>query len=36
MLNHPSWGPEPSEDDLNITKNLVESGKILDTEVIDM
>jgi DNA repair protein RadC len=34
--NHPSGDPEPSEDDLKITKNLVESGKIVGTEVIDM
>lgn len=33
--NHPSGDPEPSEDDLIITKKLVESGKILGIEVID-
>ena len=33
--NHPSGDPEPSEDDLEITKRLVESGKILGIEVID-
>ena len=33
--NHPSGDPEPSEDDLVITKRLVESGKILGIEVID-
>ena len=33
--NHPSDDPEPSEDDLEITKRLVESGKILGIEVID-
>jgi DNA repair protein RadC len=33
--NHPSNDPEPSEDDLEITKRLVESGKILGIEVID-
>jgi len=33
--NHPSGNPEPSEDDLEITKKLVESGKILGIEVID-
>ena len=33
--NHPSGDPEPSEDDLKITKKLVESGKILGIEVID-
>jgi DNA repair protein RadC len=33
--NHPSGDPEPSEDDLKITKKLVESGKILGVDVID-
>lgn len=33
--NHPSGNPEPSEDDLEITRRLVESGKILGIEVID-
>lgn len=33
--NHPSGNPEPSEDDLTITKRLVESGKILGIEVLD-
>lgn len=33
--NHPSGDPEPSEDDLTITKRLVESGKILGIEVLD-
>lgn len=33
--NHPSGDPQPSEDDLEITKRLVESGKILGIEVID-
>ena len=33
--NHPSGDPEPSEDDLKITKKLVESGTILGIEVID-
>jgi len=33
--NHPSGDPEPSEDDIKITKKLVESGKILGIEVID-
>lgn len=33
--NHPSGDSEPSEDDLMITKKLVESGKILGIEVID-
>ena len=33
--NHPSGDPEPSEDDLAITKRLVETGKILGIEVTD-
>lgn len=33
--NHPSGDPEPSEDDLEITKRLVEAGKILGIEVND-
>lgn len=33
--NHPSGDPEPSEEDLEITKKLVESGKILGVEIID-
>ena len=33
--NHPSGDPEPSEDDLEITKRLVEAGKVLDIEVLD-
>lgn len=33
--NHPSGDSEPSEDDLMITKKLVEAGKILDIKVID-
>ena len=33
--NHPSGDTEPSEDDLIITKKLVEAGKILGIEVLD-
>jgi len=33
--NHPSGDPEPSEDDITITKRLTEAGKILGVEVID-
>jgi DNA repair protein RadC len=33
--NHPSGDPEPSENDIKMTKKLVESGKILGIEVID-
>lgn len=33
--NHPSGDPEPSEDDIMITKRLIEAGKILGVEVTD-
>lgn len=33
--NHPSGDPEPSEDDLEITRRLDEAGKILGIEVVD-
>lgn len=33
--NHPSDNVEPSENDLNITKRLLEAGKILGIEVLD-
>jgi len=33
--NHPSGDPEPSEDDINLTKRLIEAGKILGIEVMD-
>ncbi len=33
--NHPSGDTEPSEDDLKITKRLVEAGKIMGIEVLD-
>jgi len=33
--NHPSGNPDPSEDDLKITKKLVAAGKILGIEVVD-
>ncbi|MEO9365082.1 MAG: DNA repair protein RadC, partial [Nitrososphaera sp.] len=33
--NHPSNDPTPSKDDIEITKRLIESGKILDIEVLD-
>ncbi len=33
--NHPSGDPEPSEEDLKITKRLVEAGKILGVKVAD-
>ncbi|MHB8578461.1 MAG: RadC family protein [Ignavibacteriaceae bacterium] len=33
--NHPSGNPEPSNEDVQITKKIVESGKILDIPVFD-
>jgi DNA repair protein RadC len=33
--NHPSGDPEPSEEDLKITRRLVEAGRILGIEVLD-
>jgi len=33
--NHPSGDIEPSEDDLEITKRLIEAGKILGIELIE-
>lgn len=33
--NHPSGNPSPSKEDIDLTKRLVESGKILGIEVLD-
>ncbi len=33
--NHPSGDTDPSDDDLKVTKNLIEAGKILGIEIID-
>ena len=33
--NHPSGDPEPSEDDLKITKRIQEAGKIMGIDVLD-
>ncbi len=33
--NHPSGDPEPSENDIDITKTLVEAGEILGIKVVD-
>jgi DNA repair protein RadC len=33
--NHPSGNPEPSTEDISITKKIVESGKIMDIPVFD-
>lgn len=33
--NHPSGDPTPSQEDLHVTKRLVESGKMMGIEVLD-
>ena len=33
--NHPSGNPEPSNEDISITKKIVEAGKIMDIPVFD-
>lgn len=33
--NHPSGDPEPSEDDVKITKKLVEAGKVIGIPLLD-
>ncbi|GFR34896.1 RadC family protein [Thermobrachium celere] len=33
--NHPSGDPNPSSEDINITKRLIDAGKILGIEVLD-
>jgi DNA repair protein RadC len=33
--NHPSGNPEPSDDDLALTRRLVEAGKIMGIELLD-
>jgi DNA repair protein RadC len=33
--NHPSGDPAPSADDVNITRRLIEAGKILGIDVLD-
>jgi DNA repair protein RadC len=33
--NHPSGNPEASQDDINLTKRLIEAGKIVGIEVVD-
>lgn len=35
LHNHPSGNPEPSDDDIEITKQLVKAGEILGIEVLD-
>jgi len=33
--NHPSGDPSPSPEDVNVTRQLVEAGKLLDIDVLD-
>lgn len=33
--NHPSGDPTPSEDDINITKQIIEAGACLEIDVVD-
>ena len=33
--NHPSGNPEPSAEDVNVTKQLAEAGKVMSIEVLD-
>jgi DNA repair protein RadC len=33
--NHPSGNPEPSEEDIKLTKTLVEAGKIIGIKIFD-
>jgi len=35
LHNHPSGNPEPSSEDISVTKKMVETGKILDIHVFD-
>lgn len=35
MHNHPSGDPSPSREDVEVTKKLVESGKLLNVQVLD-
>lgn len=33
--NHPSGDPTPSPEDVNVTRRIIEAGKLLDIEVLD-
>lgn len=35
LHNHPSGDPTPSPEDVSVTKQIVEAGKLLDVEVLD-
>ncbi|MDP2725925.1 MAG: JAB domain-containing protein, partial [Dehalococcoidia bacterium] len=33
--NHPSGDPTPSQEDIRVTEQIVDAGKLLDIEVLD-
>jgi len=33
--NHPSGDPTPSQEDIEVTREMVQAGKLLDIEVLD-
>ncbi|MDQ0269911.1 DNA repair protein RadC [Cytobacillus purgationiresistens] len=35
LHNHPSGDPEPSREDIDVTKRLAECGKIIGIEILD-
>ena len=35
LHNHPSGNAEPSNEDISVTKKLVEAGKVMDIQVFD-
>ena len=35
LHNHPSGQPEPSSEDIDVTKGLAEAGRIIGVELID-
>ena len=35
LHNHPSGSVAPSEEDFNVTRNLIDAGKLLGIEVVD-
>jgi DNA repair protein RadC len=35
MHNHPSGNPEPSQTDINVTRKIVEAGKVMDIPIFD-
>ncbi|MCP4994315.1 MAG: hypothetical protein GY934_11105, partial [Gammaproteobacteria bacterium] len=35
LHNHPSGGPSPSPEDVPVTRQIVQAGKLLDIETLD-